>query len=215
MFEYLLINQSLAFPLLDAISKPLQYDGMIEQFNKLDELVNLSGPKFVFAHFVIPHPPFLIDRNGTMQKKFSGAISDGNYFKGTNEDYQEGYREQVLYANQRIEQFIDHILSSGGPQPIIIIQGDHGSGLYLDNDSMAATCTRERFSILNAYYFPGTEDVHLYPGITPVNSFRLVLNAYFDTNLPLLEDVSYFSTLGKPFDFQEVSKDQLSQSCVP
>jgi hypothetical protein len=35
-------------------------------------------------------------------------------------------------------------------------------------------------------------DKILYPSISPVNSFRVVLDSYFAQNLPLLEDQSYF-----------------------
>jgi len=33
----------------------------------------------------------------------------------------------------------------------------------------------------------------MYPQITPVNSFRVLLTQYFGQKLPLLKDVSYFS----------------------
>jgi hypothetical protein len=47
---------------------------------------------------------------------------------------------------------------------------------------------REKTGILNAYLLPGAGNVLLYPSITPVNSFRVIFNAYFDTGLPLLPD---------------------------
>jgi hypothetical protein len=45
-----------------------------------------------------------------------------------------------------------------------------------------------KFRILNAYFLPGVSHRHLYPSITPVNSFRLVFNLYFHAGLPLLPD---------------------------
>ncbi len=45
--------------------------------------------------------------------------------------------------------------------------------------------------ILNAYYLPGVDKDILYPSITPVNSFRLIFNLYFDTNFELLPDENY------------------------
>lgn len=47
-------------------------------------------------------------------------------------------------------------------------------------------------SILNAYYIPNNVNLFLYETITPVNTFRIILNNYFGQNLPLLEDKSYF-----------------------
>ena len=66
---------------------------------------------------------------------------------------------------------------------MIIIQGDHG----LD--------TEARMAILNAYYLPGDGAKMLYPTITPVNSFRVVFNAYFGQEYPILPDTSLYSDM--------------------
>jgi hypothetical protein len=52
----------------------------------------------------------------------------------------------------------------------------------------------ERTSILNAYYLPNGGSQDLYPTISPVNSFRIVLNTYFGTNLELLPSETYFTS---------------------
>jgi hypothetical protein len=43
--------------------------------------------------------------------------------------------------------------------------------------------------------------------MTPVNTFRVVLNSILGTDLPLLEDVSYWSTRQEPFKFTIVAND--------
>jgi hypothetical protein len=53
---------------------------------------------------------------------------------------------------------------------------------------------RQKFGILNTFYLPGYEGAELYQGISPANNFRLVFNAYFGTDLPLLEDRAYVWT---------------------
>jgi hypothetical protein len=60
--------------------------------------------------------------------------------------------------------------------------------------------------IFNAYYLPeGGQDL-LYESITPVNSFRLIFNHYFDANFGLLNDYSYFSNYFKqPYKFIDVT----------
>ena len=60
-------------------------------------------------------------------------------------------------------------------------------------------------AILNAYYFPGGDEGLLYPTITPVNTFRVVFNRYFDRDLELLEDVSYFADWSTPYDFIDLT----------
>jgi hypothetical protein len=55
--------------------------------------------------------------------------------------------------------------------------------------------------------FPGVAQTHLYPTITPVNSFRLVLNDYFNAGLPLLPDRAYtFKNLTHLYDFTDITK---------
>jgi len=63
--------------------------------------------------------------------------------------------------------------------------------------------------ILNAYYLPAARELP-YASISPVNSFRLILNNYFHTAYPLLEDRSWFSSYNAPYDFQEIRND-----CAP
>ena len=104
-----------------------------------------------------------------------------------------------------MEKVITEILSHSSPAPIIIIQGDHGPGAYLDWDSAEKTNLDERMSILNAYYFPSGHSGSLYASITPVNSFRVLLNEYFGMNYPLLIDKVYFSTWSNPFDYIDVT----------
>ena len=68
----------------------------------------------------------------------------------------------------------------------------------------------ERMSKLNAYYFPARKYEGLYGKITPVNSFRVVLNTYFGANLELLPDRSFFSTWSEPYHFIDVTDTVLS-----
>ena len=50
------------------------------------------------------------------------------------------------------------------------------------------------FSNLNAFYFPNKDYSRLYDSISPVNTFRVVLNTYFNAQLPLLKDSSIIVT---------------------
>lgn len=46
--------------------------------------------------------------------------------------------------------------------------------------------------IMNADYMPLAQK-RPYPGISPVNTFHILLDTYFGQSYPLLEDKSYFS----------------------
>jgi hypothetical protein len=173
------------------------------QVSELDRLVGEDGPKFVFAHFILPHPPFLF--TGEDQNLTSLAGGDGSAYSGTREEYVRGYAAQLKYTNLLAAHMIANILANSKKQPVIIVSGDHGPGSRLDWTSGENSCMRERFSILNAIYFPGRDYSELYPSISPVNTFRVVLNQYQGTELELLPDRSYFSPWERPYDLLEVT----------
>ena len=56
-----------------------------------------------------------------------------------------------------------------------------------------------------ALYFPDGGAEAIYESITPVNIMRLVFNRYFDADLDLLEDRSYFSYYSEPYRFADVT----------
>ncbi len=167
---------------------------VLYSFEKLATLYQMTGPKIVFAHIISPHPPFVFDPSGNaIQPQQMYYIGDGEDFAGSLDEYLSGYPAQVQFVNRRLEQVVEALLENSDQPPVIILQGDHGPGSRLDWDSPAQTCLWERTSILNAYYLPGAGADLLYPSISPVNSFRVVLNVYFGADLPLLPDSTYFS----------------------
>ena len=63
----------------------------------------------------------------------------------------------------------------------------------------------ERHAILNAYYLPGKGTDGLYPSITPVNSFRLIFNAYFEGKYEMLEDRLFFTEKNGGYNLVEIT----------
>lgn len=177
-------------------------------FNNLDTVAKLPSPKFVFAHALSPHPPFVIGPHGESLYP-PGAIiySDGSWLldRITRDDYIKGYTGQLQYINARVLEAIDSILANSRRKPIIIIQGDHGSRMNVDWDSEKRTDLREPFSILNAYLVPDKVKSRLYPTITPVNSFRTVFYGLFKANYGKLPDRSFYSTASESTKFLEVT----------
>jgi hypothetical protein len=167
-------------------------DLILFDLETLPEIPSTPGPKFVFAHLVIPHQPFVFGPNGE-SFVIPEKVHKGNTYY-TNLDYKLGYANQVAFISDRIAQVVERILENSSVPPIIIIQGDHGPS-HFDVAS--------RMEILNAYYFPDHESA-LYPQVTPVNSFRLLFNAYFNTDFDLLEDVSYYSEYPQAYEFEVI-----------
>jgi hypothetical protein len=177
-------------------------------FQMLPEISQENQPTFVFAHILAPHPPFVFGPNGeTNNPPRKYGIHDGSDFMAVanREEYLDGYRDQLIYITEATKITIERILDNSSTQPVIIIQGDHGPGSLLDYENLEQTNLVERMSILNAFLMPEVDSNLLYGKITPVNSFRLLFNAYIGTNYALLEDRSYFSTLDQPFQFTDVT----------
>lgn len=160
---------------------------------KLQALPAMPGPKFIFAHLVIPHQPFVFGPDGEPLVIPERVHKGQTYY--TERDYRLGYVNQITFINEQIAQVIKAILENSAIPPLIIIQGDHGPS-HFDHVT--------RMGILNAYYFPDAQPT-LYPQITPVNSFRLLFNTYFGENLNLLEDVSYYSEYPEAYQFEIIS----------
>jgi len=141
----------------------------------LKRLPTEEGDLFVFAHLVIPHPPYRFGPNG-------------EWLDGRPANLQTAYIGQVIFINREILEVIDEILAKSETPPIIVIQGDHGPPPQLSPSSA------QKMPILNAYYLPGVDvDKVLYSSISPVNTFRVILNSYFGQDLSLLEDMSYYA----------------------
>jgi len=161
-------------------------------FDKVEEIASIEGPTFTFAHIISPHPPYLFDRNGNILHQQSKDIGIFKLWKQKNL-----YVEQLLYINQRTLKMVSTLLTKSKIDPIIVIQSDHGSTtldqFFTDLDDLTSEQLEERLEILNVYHLPKGGNSELYTSITPVNSFRKILNIYFGTNLKYLEDKSYFT----------------------
>lgn len=141
-------------------------------FEKLTEVPDIREPTFTFAHFIIPHPPYIFNRKGEGVHRSLSMIGW---------EPRNLYLDQLIFLNKKLENVIDTILAKSEVPPIIILQGDHGPRF---ND----ITNKQRAQIFNSYYLPKAEKNVLYRSITPVNSFRLISNLYFDANLKLLSD---------------------------
>ncbi|MEX2161883.1 MAG: hypothetical protein WD751_08220 [Anaerolineales bacterium] len=157
--------------------------------NALDGLGAVPGPKFVFAHLLIPHGPFVVDEQGNF----------------TNEDRPlvEAHNAQLVYLNKRLIEILTNIIEEASGPVVIILQGDHGGP--------GTQQSIDRMKILNAYYWPGHQE-QLYPSITPVNTFRLIFDTIFGTEYGLLEDLGYYSTSDDFFDVTLIEDD--NPACI-
>ena len=166
-----------------------QYDRVVFVLDQLRHSAGIPGPKFVFAHIVSPHPPFVFDSDG----KFRDIAVDSA--SPSEAEYVDGYRDQVLFLNRSVEDAIRAIVLASDVPPIIVLQGDHGPGHGSASD---------RMSILNAIRVPESGQ-SISNTISPVNTFRLILHRVFGAETPALPERSLFSTYDAPYDFSVIS----------
>ncbi len=158
---------------------------ILYSLEKLEDISDLPGPKFVFVHIIAPHEPFVFGPNGEyVERKIPFTLNNDLETRDV-KTYQRGYRDQLIYLNGRVEAAVKSILANSKTPPVIVLQGDHGI-------LARVTSQNSRLTILNAYYLPGEAGERLYDTITPVNTFRLIFDAYFGGRLGLLEDRSYY-----------------------
>jgi len=190
-FELLLINNSAGLLLTDAAIKLPEFlqtdfdnprrihrERILYALDQLAKLPALPGPKFVFAHLVIPHPPYVFGPDGE--------------FTDYDRDKIAAYHDQVIYLNQRLIPLLESILQESSTPPIIVLQGDHGG---------IESPQAYRMDILNAYHLPGGGNARPYENISPVNTFRVIFNQYYGAQFALLDDTSYFSVYKTPFEY--------------
>ena len=171
----------------------LARDTTMYTFDRLAEIVERPGPNYVFAHILVPHPPYIFD-------------ADGNFLPQEvvrNRPQTLNYTEQLEFANKKVLAVIDRLLSDP-TDPVIVLQSDEGpwperfEKEWKTFDWRSATDEEisQKFGILNAIHLPAGIDPGDY-GFTdrtsPVNNFRIVFNSVFGANLSLREDMTYLS----------------------
>jgi hypothetical protein len=205
----LLFEQPLVAAFAQGLDSPFvderlqQWERVHRQFAALLRVPAQPGPKFVFAHILVPHPPYVFNADGSyVSRSLQGRRSRN-----------ENYVNQVLLANRLVSGLVDRILADSASPPVILVQGDEGPyGEHMGGTdayrfrTMTAADIQFRSGILNAYHLPGRGSDLLYPSISPVNSLRVVFNAYLGTSLPLLPDRVYrHDSEKRPYSFVDVT----------
>ena len=181
---------------------------LLSTLSALPDSAELSGPNFVFAHIVAPHPPFVFSASGepvVPDKLFSQG--DGDHY-GDRSDYRARYIDQLVFVSRKIQEAIAQILESDS-NAVILLQGDHGPGSETEFRRRDQTNYRERFGILLATRLPPGAPP-LPDETTPINAMRMVLNSALHQELPLLPERSWYSGLARSFDLRDVTAEAAS-----
>jgi len=203
-FEMMLIRTTMFNPIHVQLFYGDRRDKILCGFSELGKMSEINDkPKFVLAHLMIPHRPNLFGANGeVIIPKF---LSLDNEVKNWEPDL---YLGQLKFANKRLQDAIEKLTEAENP-PVIIIQSDHGMrGDVFKNRSERQVMM---FNNFKAYYFPEKGRNLEFETSTPVNSFRVLFNLYFDDDYEILEDKIYGNSKQKPFQFRDVTDDLIKK----
>ena len=169
-------------------------------FRQVERLADEPGRKFVFTHFLLPHPPY-------------GFHADGSIVLKAEEESRpeaELYDEQLRFTNDRIREMVAKLLDRPeDEQPIIVMSGDEGPFLCFNHDCVDGSPETYgiRFGTLRAYYLPDSDYV-VPPDDSGVNIFRTIFREYFGADLPPLPNRSYdWPDNDHLYDFRDVTDE--------
>jgi hypothetical protein len=144
-----------------------------------------GSPRFMFAHVLSPHPPFLFDSAGELPEVDacypSGCslwTSERKVLGISEAEYEDLLADQLEFLNGRILEMVDQV-AAHDPAAVIILFGDHG--IRFD-----AGVSLEYFRNFFAARTPGHKG--LFPAdISPINVVTTLENAYLGTAFPTRE----------------------------
>ena len=157
----------------------------VKNFEKTND-----SPIFMFAHFGLPHPPFIFDSDGNKIDEVlpvEGGISEMVVSKkGFNSKYTDAYVDQVKFSQKVSIEMIDSIQEKNS-NSVIILMSDHGSRIGTDWENPSDIDYFSALNNLSAVYFPGKEG-QIPTEIAAVNLFRIFFNLYFDADYEILDE---------------------------
>lgn len=148
------------------------------------------GPTLVVAHVLSPHSPYYHDAGCNVVERY--RRQSWNNFDADFGAYRAAYLGQLECLNAQVTGLLDRLLAEDRRKAIVVVQSDHGPAEILDGAlrryDRDIDLEMFRFHILNALYGPEEFAEHLYASMSPVNTFRLILNHVLNREDELLAD---------------------------
>jgi hypothetical protein len=173
-------------------------EGTLFELRQLQRVSTAPGPKFVFAHILLPHDPYVFRADGSFLTEAEAKAET---------DERTLYAGQLAYANTQIKSIVDNLLA--GPEatrPIVIIEGDEGplACRSVDCVGTSANYLRIRLGNLLAMYCPAPTAAAGHVQLR--QHVRTVFRTYFGADLPELPDRSYtWPDNDHIYDFQDIT----------
>lgn len=177
----------------------------------LNSLVDRPGPKFVYAHWLLPHGPFRFDSDCG---EIAPSWTTGSMMIENDSVARQRYLNQLICTNRKILEFVDAVQATSADSSVIILQADHGDGRFPGGrppslETADVDQIRERFDVFAAYAGPGGIADSLALQRTPVNVMRALMRVLWGFSEPPLEDRHFWSGRDRPLYLEPVNIDSL------
>jgi hypothetical protein len=136
-----------------------------------------SIPAFFYIHLMMPHAPFAKDSAGKVNVDFFMKK------KITQQDKNAAYLQYLKYTNSVITDFLKKLKLQTDNEAVILLMSDHGS-----RDLAIGLTGMEDYNSLNCIYFPGSNSLKWYNGMSNVNQFRILFSEITGEHIPLMKD---------------------------
>jgi Sulfatase len=193
-------------PLKVVLASGLGQEGLFRRslsvFKAFERERTSMAPRYVYAHVMLPHPPFVANEAGDFRnphRQLGGA--DASFYPGSADEYRTGYRAQATFTLTRALEAATRVVDDArrqGRDVVVIVNGDHGPRLGMDARQPTPESGRFALPVLIAIHWPADLRPDLPPG-SLVNVYRTVFRTAFGMNLPPLADRAYVSGFNTPY----------------
>lgn len=196
-----------------------EVDDLREQLSILESLSTSKehGGRFIFAHILIPHDPFIFNADG--------SLSTSPYTDNVGASNKAKYVGQVEFISTQIQQLITNINQQSGGQAVIVLNADEGPYPQVINSSIVKPLAgangheeassnddmttwpdswlQMKYGILQAIQIPRATPEDM-AQVSSANVFRVILNRYAGQELPYLPNCQYGLTRGATREFNYI-----------
>jgi hypothetical protein len=136
---------------------------------------NSPKPKFLYAHFLMPHPPYFRDSSGALLRSEKGQV--------INTSDKKHFLPYLKYTNSFIGSLVSNIVQQD-PSAIIVVMSDHGFRDYEKHTQFQ----QDAFDNICAVKFPDNNFLPYNDSLNNVNFFRYVFNCEYGQQIPYLKN---------------------------
>ena len=170
------------------------------QLKKLSDITQMKNSGlFIYAHFNIPHPPFLLNASGECYPTSTNIVFYDEEVNKTR------YIEYLKFFNDQMLNIFDEMLKTN-KNFIFIIQSDEGPNPCFYADQCDDNWDLKTSNI-NAFYASNKLEIDKNDLKTPINNFIYIYEYLLSNDIESLDHIVHRGktmTENRPFDFQEI-----------